>query len=233
MVRPDLERGERERREARRTELERRRERELADRERAVHERAEHERAVHEWAVQEQPETPAAASPVEASVAEPSVAEPSVAEPSVAEPSVAEPSVAEPSAAEEIERIKQRVVRDGEREVERKTRELLVSFLDVVDDLDRALATSEAGGAADRALLAGVEMVRATFLDKLAAHGVQRSGEVGEAFDPARHEAIAIGPATTLNDEGRVLAVVRPGYRIGPELLRPASVVVGKRQGFK
>jgi molecular chaperone GrpE len=139
-----------------------------------------------------------------------------------------EPAPPAPS-VDEIERIKDRVARDGEREVARKTQELLVSFLDVVDDLDRALANADAVGGADRALMNGVEMVRARFLDKLAKQGVEQDGAVGDRFDPKRHEALATAPARLPSEEGTVMAVVRPGYRIDGALLRPAGVVVGKR----
>ncbi len=131
-------------------------------------------------------------------------------------------------ALDELERVKARLEREAEREVERRERDLLVSFLDVVDDLDRAIASAEAAGDADRALLDGVEMVRDRFLDKLAARGVERSGAVGERFDPAVHNAVAVTPATRPADDGRVTAIVQPGYRIDDTLLRPATVVVGK-----
>jgi molecular chaperone GrpE len=149
------------------------------------------------------------------------------------EPAAAVEPASSPSPSidvDEIERIKARVSREGEREVERKTREVLVGFLDVVDDLDRAIANADAIGEADRALMNGVEMVRASFLDKLAKHGVEQDGAVGDVFDPKRHEALATGPAPTQANVGRVIAIVRPGYRIDGELLRPASVVVGTRR---
>lgn len=133
------------------------------------------------------------------------------------------------AAADEIERVKERLARDGEREVERNKRELLASLLDVIDDLDRALAGADATGEADRALLEGVEMVRSGFLDKLANHGVERTTAIGDRFDPERHEALATAPAQHPEDEGCVVAIVRPGYRIGDDVLRPAGVVVGKR----
>jgi molecular chaperone GrpE len=132
-------------------------------------------------------------------------------------------------AEREIERVKQRIEREGRREVALKTRDVLASFLDVVDDLDRAIANANAVGEADRALMEGVEMTRARFLQKLEAHGVEQEGAVGDPFDPERHEAVATAPAESPHDDGRIVAVVTPGYRIGDELLRAARVVVAKR----
>jgi len=71
-------------------------------------------------------------------------------------------------------------------------------------------------------------MVRRQFLTKLEGLGVTRIESAGEAFDPAVHEAITTVPAQSDEQDGRVVGVVRHGYRIGEEVLRPASVAVAK-----
>ena len=50
---------------------------------------------------------------------------------------------------------------------------------------------------------------------------------IGQPFDASRHEAISTAPVSDPAQDGRVVAVVKEGYVIGDELLRPASVVVG------
>ena len=50
----------------------------------------------------------------------------------------------------------------------------------------------------------------------------------GERFDPQRHEAIALVPVTDPAQDGQVIDVMREGYLIGDEVLRPAAVAVGK-----
>ena len=50
----------------------------------------------------------------------------------------------------------------------------------------------------------------------------------GELFDPARHEAVG-ATADTDAPPGTVVRVVRPGYGEGERQLRPAAVVVAKR----
>jgi molecular chaperone GrpE len=132
------------------------------------------------------------------------------------------------TAAAEFEQAKARLRRDVTREVERGRRTLLVELLDVLDNLDRALAagTADAGG-----LLRGVELVRNQFLAKLDAFGVRRVEAVGRPFDAASHEAIGTAPVDDPAREGTVIAVVKEGYVIGDELLRPASVIVGTHDG--
>ncbi|GGT26374.1 hypothetical protein GCM10010271_32590 [Streptomyces kurssanovii] len=60
---------------------------------------------------------------------------------------------------------------------------------------------------------------------RLAALGLQSVGEVGEPFDPTAHEALDY---TESEQQERPVcsAVLRPGYRVGDHLLRPAQVVV-------
>ena len=48
----------------------------------------------------------------------------------------------------------------------------------------------------------------------------------GEAFDPTRHEAITAVPAASPDQDGLVVGVVRHGYQIGDDVLRPATVAV-------
>jgi len=60
--------------------------------------------------------------------------------------------------------------------------------------------------------------------------GVERVGAEGEPFDPARHEALFFDTDPGATDQ-RVTSVVRPGYRVGNRLVRPAQVgVVGPAQ---
>jgi molecular chaperone GrpE len=101
---------------------------------------------------------------------------------------------------------------------------LLEDFLPMLDGLN--LAASSAAGAADAATVAkGVSMVADQFAETLARHGVVRIDPAGEMFDPNDHEAIAHAPSDTVA-EGRVIQVVRPGFRIGRRLVRPAGVIV-------
>jgi molecular chaperone GrpE len=55
--------------------------------------------------------------------------------------------------------------------------------------------------------------------------GVERIGSEGERFDPAVHEAVIYQEDQSASEQ-RIRSVLRPGYRLGPQLLRPAQVVV-------
>ncbi len=130
-------------------------------------------------------------------------------------------------AAEDLERAKERIRKDASKALEQKKRALLSEFLDIVDDLDRAL---EAALLADEgtAVADGVAMVRRRFLAKLEQQSITRIAAVGEPFDPERHEALSAVNVTDPDKDGVVLGEIRPGYTIGDETLRPAGVAVGK-----
>jgi molecular chaperone GrpE len=132
---------------------------------------------------------------------------------------------------EEFEQVKTRIRRDVAREVERGKRAVLAELLEVVDNLDRAVAASRSG--ADGAetiqnLARGVELVRDQFLAKLAAFGVTRADSLGQRFDASRHDAVSTTPVSDPDQDETVVAVMREGYAIGDDLLRPASVILGR-----
>jgi molecular chaperone GrpE len=129
----------------------------------------------------------------------------------------------------EIGAVQERVRREAGRETERNRRVLLVELLEVVDGLERALGSPEAGSAASPSSLAeGVGLVRDLLVQKLAAFGVARIEARGARFDPTRHEAQALVRVDDAARDGFVVDVFREGYAIGNDVIRPAGVAVGR-----
>jgi len=130
------------------------------------------------------------------------------------------------AASEEFDQARARLRKEVTKDVERGRRSLIVSFLEVLDNLDRAL--DAAADRPDDPLVQGVSLVRQQFLTTLEGLGVTRLSPLGQPFDPARHEAVAtiVGGAETAPPRGTVVGVVKPGYLIGDEVLRPAQVAV-------
>ena len=133
-------------------------------------------------------------------------------------------------ASNEFEESRLRLRREIGKDIERARREVLAELLDVVDNLDRAIEAAKSSSAPDRidTLLQGVEMVRQQFLAKLEGFGVKRIESEGQPFNPSLHEAISAVPASTPAQNGTIVGVIRHGYRIGDDVLRPASVAVAK-----
>lgn len=133
-------------------------------------------------------------------------------------------------ASAEFDESRLRIRREIAKDIERGRREILADLLDVVDNLDRALDAARSNTAPDRidTLLQGVELVRRQFLAKLEGFGVKRIESEGQKFDPALHDAVSAVPAATPDQDGTIVGVVRHGYRIGDDVLRPAAVAVAQ-----
>jgi molecular chaperone GrpE len=100
--------------------------------------------------------------------------------------------------------------------------------LSVVDDLDRGIAAARKHvDSAD--VVTGLELVRRNLLAQMRQFGVEHAPALGEPFDPRRHDAVALVPVTDPAQDGRVIDVMREGYLIGDDTLRPAGVAVGRR----
>ena len=136
-------------------------------------------------------------------------------------------------AAGEFEDARLRLRREISKDIERGRREILADLLEVLDNLDRAIDATKSAASTD-AVLQGVDMVRRQFLSKLEGFGVRPIDVIpGGAFDPALHEAVTAVPATTEAEDGHVVGVVRRGYRIHDDVLRPAAVAVAKAEETK
>jgi molecular chaperone GrpE len=131
------------------------------------------------------------------------------------------------AATTDYEEARVRARREVVREVERGKRAMLGELLEVLDNLDRALDAATTAQSVD-ALLEGVRLVRSQFLGRLQGFGITTIEALNEPFDPAVHEAVTTVPVASPDDEDRVIGVVRPGYRLGDDVLRPALVAVGK-----
>jgi molecular chaperone GrpE len=128
----------------------------------------------------------------------------------------------------ELEAAGKRIANAANKDLEQRTRKLLESFLPVIDDLDRGIAVARKHiDSTD--VVTGLELVRRSMLSRFGSLGVTHAPALGEVFDPRRHEAIALVPVTDPAKDGRVVDVMREGYLIGEDTLRPAGVAVGKR----
>ena len=130
-------------------------------------------------------------------------------------------------ASREFEDARARMRKELAKDSERSRREVLISLLEVVDNLDRAIDAAQSAASND-ALLHGVELVRDQFLAKLDGFGVTRIATEGASFDPELHEAVSAVPTQDPTEDGLIVGVVRHGYRIGDEVLRPVLVAVAK-----
>lgn len=130
----------------------------------------------------------------------------------------------------ELENHKRRIERAYADAARQERKAFLLRLLEVLDNLERALAydgnTSAAAPEPDtRSLTTGLRMTYLQFKELLAREGLTEVPAVGVQFDPALHEAVAVDE-TSDRPEGEIVAALQAGYRHGDELLRPARVRV-------
>jgi molecular chaperone GrpE len=123
--------------------------------------------------------------------------------------------------AAEADNQRERLLRNAEQRAFEETRAILTRLLDVADDLGRALSQVDEE---ETTLASGVRLTHRNFERVLAQAGVERLESVGEAFDPALHEAVAAREGEA--ESNTVVEEVAPGYTYRGSLLRPARVVV-------
>lgn len=100
-------------------------------------------------------------------------------------------------------------------------RDLIPSF----DNLEASLKNLSEGDAVH----AGVKMTWDGLMGVLTNHGVVRMLPHGEPFDTRYHTAVTQAVNNEL-PEGTIIEVVQPGYMLNGKVLRPASVVVSKKE---
>jgi len=126
------------------------------------------------------------------------------------------------------EEFRLRLERDVERKVELKFGGVAADLLECLDELE--IAANHVREAPNAEPLArGVDLVRDRFLSTLERNGVERIDVDGEDFDPNVAEAIRLDAVADADMDGRVTETVRPGYRLGERVIRPARVAVGKK----
>jgi molecular chaperone GrpE len=121
----------------------------------------------------------------------------------------------------DLENYRKRSAAELERRVEEARESLLRDWLEALDSVERALRMQPEDEGL-RAVLSQMEAI-------LARQGVSRLGEAGEPFNPELHEAVATRAADGVPDR-TIVEVVRSGFALGGRVLRPAQVVVARRE---
>jgi len=130
---------------------------------------------------------------------------------------------------EDNKAYRQRLERERQRVLEAERAEVAQTLLEAADDLERALsAVGEAQQGELRSLVEGVRLSLGVLHRRIAAVGAERIPVVGLPFDPHLAEAVDAVPIADAALDGLMLQEVRPGYRLGGRLLRPARVRVGR-----
>ena len=101
------------------------------------------------------------------------------------------------------------------------------SILPVIDDFERAIKTMETAKDV-KAVKEGVELIYNKFMAVMAQNGVKVIETKDQPLDTDYHEAIAVIPAPSEEQKGKILDCVQTGYTLSDKVIRHAKVVVGE-----
>jgi len=107
---------------------------------------------------------------------------------------------------------------------------LLRDFLNVVDNMERAVKSSTSENTSEsgvKNLIDGIEIVLKEMKSLLDKNQIKKIEPLNEKFDYNFHQAMFEAPSSDI-DEGFILEVVQPGYILHERLIRPAMVGVSK-----
>lgn len=117
----------------------------------------------------------------------------------------------------EFANYRKRVERDRTLAAEVAISSVLLDFLAVLDDLDRAETHNELSG--------GFKAVADQIISTTSKLGLEKFGEAPSLFDPNIHDALMHETSEEVK-ETTVTKILQPGYRFKERVLRPARVVV-------
>ena len=117
----------------------------------------------------------------------------------------------------EFANYRKRVERDRTLAAEVAISSVLLEFLAVLDDLERAETHNELSG--------GFKAVADQIISTTSKLGLEKFGEAPSLFDPNIHDALMHETSEEVK-ETTVTKILQPGYRYKERVLRPARVVV-------
>lgn len=133
--------------------------------------------------------------------------------------------------AAEFDNFRKRAARERVELTDRAQGALAVKLLEVLDDLDRVLATGDAAGGTSDVVHQALVLIDRKLRKELEAAGLDRIDPVGQPFDPALHEAVSVLAPPEPAQDHMVSATFQLGYRFKGALIRPAKVQVYSSEG--
>ncbi|MDD2573873.1 MAG: nucleotide exchange factor GrpE [Bacillota bacterium] len=127
----------------------------------------------------------------------------------------------------DFDNYRKRVAREKEEMYGYVAGEVILDFLGVLDNMERAVqsAAVQSCDCGSASLREGIQMVVKQLKEILAKYDVEEIPAKGEKFDPNFHHAV-MQAEDSGKEEGTVLEVLQKGYMIKKRVLRPSIVKV-------
>ena len=127
----------------------------------------------------------------------------------------------------EFDNYRKRTIKEKAELILNSGEKSISSILPVIDDFERAIKTMETAKDVS-AVKEGVELIYNKFMAVLAQNGVKVIETKDQPLDTDYHEAIAVIPAPSEEQKGKILDCVQTGYTLNDKVIRHAKVVVGE-----
>ncbi|MEO9004499.1 MAG: nucleotide exchange factor GrpE [Ginsengibacter sp.] len=127
----------------------------------------------------------------------------------------------------EFDNYKRRTSKEAIETRQTAGKEIIISLLDVLDDMDRAekqMAESDE----EKTLKEGILLVFVKFRKILQSRGLRALDTLHTEFDVEKDEAVSEIHVDDKKLKGKVVAELQKGYYLNDKLIRFAKVVVGK-----
>ncbi len=129
--------------------------------------------------------------------------------------------------AAELENFKKRVEREKLEHMKFALEEFAKELLPFLDNLERAIAVAKETKDMEK-MIEGIELTLSGYFKTLERFGLKTFVAEGQRFDPNYHEALSVEESTDV-EENTVLKELLRGYTLHDRVIRPALVVVSKK----
>ena len=128
----------------------------------------------------------------------------------------------------DYDNYRKRTLKEQVDTISRANKGLIEKLLPVIDSFEQALTENSYNVKNTDEFFKGFKLIFKQLMDTLVKAGVTVIDPVGEEFNPHECEAAVTEDVEDI-EEGKVLDVLRKGYRLNDFLIRPAVVKVCKR----
>lgn len=127
----------------------------------------------------------------------------------------------------EFDNYKRRTSKEANEQRLTAGKEVIISMLDTLDDMDRAEQQLQEADI-DKSIKDGVVLVFDKFRKTLQSKGLKPISTLHSEFDVEKDEAVSEIEVDDKKMKGKVVAELQKGYLLNDKLIRFAKVVVGK-----
>jgi molecular chaperone GrpE len=126
----------------------------------------------------------------------------------------------------EFDNFRKRTLKEKMDLMKNASESVMVGFLPVIDDVERALTAIENSDNLETTK-AGINLIYNKFKDFTRQNGVVEMEAKGLVLNTDHHEAITTIPSPSAELKGKIVDVVQKGYLLNDKVIRFAKVVIG------